>query len=140
MKICSKCKDEKELEQFDKNKKQIDGHSKLCKICSREQSKKSYFRTSGKRNKYLIERRRKIAKDFEKNLWEIKAKCIKCGFDHVAALDFHHRDPGQKIDTIGNLKWAGVSKETFQKELDKCDIICANCHRILHWEEKNNAK
>ena len=133
---CVTCKIEKELNQFYKCKKYKDGYNTRCRDCTNESSKKSYFRTSGKRNKYLVDRRKRIKEEFENNLIQAKIKCIKCGFDHPAALDFHHRDPSQKLNTIGDLKWAGASKERMQKELDKCDVLCANCHRILHYNEK----
>ena len=58
------------------------------------------------------------------------AKCQKCGYDRcTAALEFHHRDPAQKDPT-----WSrGWSMERLKKELDKCDILCSNCHREAHW-------
>ena len=58
-------------------------------------------------------------------------KCQKCGYDKcIEALEFHHRDPSQKEFTISgsyNISWNKI-----QQELDKCDILCANCHREEH--------
>ena len=61
------------------------------------------------------------------------AKCQKCGYDNcIAALEFHHRDPTQK-----DPKWIrGWSLPKLKVELDKCDILCANCHRETHWLKK----
>lgn len=58
------------------------------------------------------------------------ALCMKCGYDKcVAALEFHHRDPKEK-----DPKWSrGWSLPKLKVELDKCDILCANCHREAHW-------
>jgi hypothetical protein len=63
--------------------------------------------------------------------------CIRCGIADYRVLDFHHRDPSQK--KIGlNLAWKQhVGKQVILDEIAKCDLICANCHRILHWEERN---
>jgi hypothetical protein len=61
-------------------------------------------------------------------------KCEKCGFFHIAALDFHHINPEEKEDSISNL----ISNKRFAKayeELKKCIVLCANCHRIHHYEE-----
>jgi endogenous inhibitor of DNA gyrase (YacG/DUF329 family) len=59
-------------------------------------------------------------------------KCIKCGYDKYSeVLEFHHRDPSQKEFGIGH-KGITRSWENLKKELDKCDLYCANCHRELH--------
>lgn len=58
-------------------------------------------------------------------------ECKACGYNKcLAALDFHHREPKEKEFSIAELltrKW-----ETIKRELDKCDLLCANCHRELH--------
>lgn len=63
------------------------------------------------------------------------AQCSRCGYDrYVGALDFHHRDPAQKDPT-----WSrGWSLDKLKKELDKCDIVCANCHREIHAEMRGD--
>lgn len=57
-------------------------------------------------------------------------KCQICGYNkNIAALEFHHIDPSQKDFGISETRhnW-----EDTQKELDKCIMICANCHREIH--------
>lgn len=58
-------------------------------------------------------------------------KCIRCGYNKFAeVLEFHHRNPQEKLFQIsGNhcRKWEDV-----KTELDKCDLLCANCHREKH--------
>lgn len=61
--------------------------------------------------------------------------CKMCGQRHPAALDFHHRDPSQKISELSRIVSRGWGKDRFLKEAEKCDIICSNCHRILHYEQ-----
>ena len=59
------------------------------------------------------------------------AKCQKCGYDkYRGALCFHHRDPSEK-DPTWNRQWA---VERLYAELDKCDILCMNCHAEAHEE------
>lgn len=56
--------------------------------------------------------------------------CQDCGYDTLpAALEFHHRDPSTKEFGLGN--WHG-SWARLLSEADKCDLVCANCHRIRH--------
>jgi|19_taG_2_1085344.scaffolds.fasta_scaffold00490_3 hypothetical protein len=60
-------------------------------------------------------------------------QCKKCGYDKcINALEFHHRDPSTKNDqwkTMSGWKWSRILKE-----LHKCDLLCANCHREVHYE------
>ena len=136
MKICKKCNNQKPLEDFVKKSKSKDGYGIYCKQCEYEWNKKSYYRTSGSRNKYLIERRRRIAKERDELIRSLNLKCKICGFNHPAALDFHHINPKEKFKTVSDLKWSGCSHETFIAEIEKCDVLCSNCHRIEHWNEK----
>jgi hypothetical protein len=59
--------------------------------------------------------------------------CVECGEDHIACLDFHHRDPNEKDCTLA---WAAIQKGWGKKrileEMAKCDVLCSNCHRKLH--------
>ena len=58
-------------------------------------------------------------------------KCQNCGYNKcVGAMDFHHQNPQEKDFTIsGNAgKW-----ENIRKELDKCDLLCKNCHAERHY-------
>ena len=65
-----------------------------------------------------------------------KASCKNCGFNHPGALEFHHRDPSSKDNAIADMIATKRSKEAILKEIDKCDVLCANCHRIHHYEER----
>jgi hypothetical protein len=56
--------------------------------------------------------------------------CYLCGFDkNPYALDFHHRDAKEKSFEIASYASRGI--QTVLKEIAKCDVVCANCHRIL---------
>jgi len=58
-----------------------------------------------------------------------------CGASHVAVLTFHHRDPKKKEIEVSRAVADGWSKERILKEIEKCDVLCRNCHAIIHWEE-----
>ena len=85
----------------------------------------------------LIGKQLEKKKQFKKEWKEFKAtlSCTKCGFDHPAALDFHHTDPTQKDGNIHRYVSNNQPKKTFE-EVAKCIVLCANCHRIHHYEEK----
>lgn len=57
-------------------------------------------------------------------------KCSECGYDKcLSALEFHHLNPKEKDFTVSGKSW-GVEK--LKKEVDKCILVCANCHIELH--------
>jgi hypothetical protein len=61
-------------------------------------------------------------------------KCEKCGYNKcLACLDFHHIDPSQK-----DPDWRKMNKRAFKNikdELDKCTLLCKNCHGEKHYLE-----
>lgn len=97
-----------------------------------EQNKR-YRKAYYARNKEQIKSEVKARKNKNKEwLREYKAGlvCSICGFDHPAALQFHHRDPSTKdMDVSAAIGW---SIDRLLKEIEKCDVLCANCHAILH--------
>jgi hypothetical protein len=71
-------------------------------------------------------------------LRELKRKygCSKCPEHHPACLDFHHRDPRHKSGEVCQMLHRGSWQKVLE-EIDKCEVLCSNCHRKLHWEERN---
>lgn len=66
--------------------------------------------------------------------------CVECGNDDYRVIDFHHRNPEEKDFSISWISRFGFSDKNLIKmlnEVDKCDTLCANCHRILHWTKNN---
>lgn len=60
-------------------------------------------------------------------------KCEQCGYDScIAALEFHHLDPNEKDFSISG-KGITRSFEKIKEELEKCVLLCANCHREAHY-------
>lgn len=104
-----------------------------CKLCKRVyfyNRKKGHTTTicnSCMANRKKCERKKK-ALEYKGN------KCSICGYDkYTGALQFHHVDPSKKDFSLsGN---HGRSWEKYKIELDKCVILCANCHAELHSEE-----
>ena len=102
----------------------------ICKICGRKFELNHAKGNMGCvcnscRQKY----RQKALK--EKAIEYKGGKCQKCGYNKCdGALEFHHRDPSQKKFIISrnlNISW-----KKLKVELDKCDLLCANCHREIH--------
>lgn len=60
--------------------------------------------------------------------------CISCGELDQSCLDFHHRDPTTKEGHIGEFRKFGMKR--LLAEIAKCDVLCANCHRKHHRDER----
>jgi predicted HNH restriction endonuclease len=91
------------------------------------------------RQKYYIKNKKEIIKKAKERRMELRDYVIKlkestpCKDCHKKfpfyVMDFDHRDPRKKILGIPQLV-ANCSKKKLLKEIKKCDIVCANCHRI----------
>ena len=58
-------------------------------------------------------------------------KCVVCNYDkYIGSLDFHHLNPNEKEFNIAQLRTYSLQKLT--KELDKCILLCKNCHSEVH--------
>lgn len=61
-----------------------------------------------------------------------------CGMDFdgecTALFDFHHRDPSRKSFQLNIASLDRYSREKVVKEAKKCDLLCANCHRMVTWD------
>lgn len=65
-------------------------------------------------------------------------KCSKCGYNKCeGALQFHHSNPNEKDFAISevNLNDTNFSIEKLLEEIDKCDLLCANCHFEEHYKK-----
>lgn len=82
------------------------------------------------RRQYNNEWRAKQRKLYEE--YKSSVGCKYCGETHPACLDFHHRNPEEKTANISFLI-RNRSFESVQDEIKKCDVVCSNCHRKLHY-------
>jgi hypothetical protein len=105
----------------------------LFRSYPRRTPKKIIYQRYWKKNKERIYKKKMDRRKYLKRigLKLLGGKCIVCGYEKCeAALEFHH-NRGQKEETITNLL-KNSSKEKLLKELNKCILLCANCHREVH--------
>ena len=121
MKKCYKCKIVKPLSEYNTDNTKKDKLQGLCKKCNRDGLK-----VAQERNRLYVE-------NIKSN-----SACVVCGENHYATIVFHHRNPANKKFGISLGKYGTRALKTIQAEIDKCDVMCANCHRILHWKERSN--
>jgi hypothetical protein len=134
-KLCTKCNIEKPLNDFALQKNKPHGRSYHCKECKKVVQNVHY----NLNKEYYLTRNEKYRQSTFAWLREYKStlSCCICGFSHPAAIDFHHRDPKEKIFNISIGPTIGKTIIQIKKEIDKCDIVCSNCHRIIHYKQKH---
>ncbi len=99
-------------------------------IIKRRECHKRYYQ----RNKLLYKeknaRRRKLLIDFVNSFKD--GPCVDCGVKYPSyVMDFDHRDSKTKLTNINQMiHLHSYSKNKILKEIQKCDLVCANCHRI----------
>lgn len=119
-KECRDCKLVKPLNEF-ANAGTINGkkyYRNLCKSCYTK------FKSSRRTARFVW------FEEYKKTL-----KCNRCGCDDYRVLEFHHVGKDKEFN-IGDAKRSGYGKKRVLEEVKKCEVLCANCHRILHYEER----
>lgn len=127
MRLCTKCKLTKPIESFSTrsgNKLQS-----WCKQCFTDYDRHRYHNGDKERKdrnkKELYKRQRSML-----DLIKLASGCVDCGYkENAKALDFDHVR-GKKEFNIGDISQRSVSDERLMVEVAKCDVRCANCHRI----------
>ena len=132
MKKCCCCGEYKNESDFWKLSKSSDWLQYRCKDCKRLYDNWYYWKSpsSYKINKQAKAKdRRKEILVYVKNI-ALKRWCCICWYNkHIAALQFHHRDQLSKKDAVSEVNAPTKNiEETVKEEIDKCDIVCANCH------------
>lgn len=115
-KYCRTCDSVKFKTEFYKHQSGTEALQSYCKLCN---------------HKKVIDRGRQI----KLRMLEYKrGKCIDCNLlateANACVFDFHHLDPTIKDVNFNSIRWK--KWEIITKELDKCVLVCANCHRLRH--------
>jgi hypothetical protein len=112
-KTCPKCGIKKELNKINYYIKKTGKIHSWCKECN---------------NKIIVEKQNQLK---QKSVDYKGGKCSVCGYNKcLAALEFHHISPDKKEFEIS--RYRTYSFNTLAPELDKCLLLCSNCHKELH--------
>lgn len=112
---CPKCKNDVSIECFYQRRGKPNS-STYCKPCTNTQ-------TLSRQIKF-----KQFCVDYK------GGSCELCGYNKcLSALEFHHKDPAKKDFEISKSRLKKMDDETI-KELDKCNLVCANCHREIHYQ------
>ena len=119
-KICTKCKKELPIEDFNWRSKKDNTRRSECKHCHTKYMKQMY-------------------KDKKELVAKIKSQmtCKKCGENKWYMLDFHHIDPNIKDGAIARMTSNNYRIDKTLNEIKKCTVFCSNCHREFHYLNEN---
>lgn len=123
--FCPKCNTDKNLNAFGKRGNKLQGYCKECKkihIRQHYNQNKKYYIQKAKDRKF------KIKEIIDK--YKSENPCLDCKkYFPSIAMDFDHRDPKTKHNDVSKMLNLG-NFDKIIKEIQKCDLVCACCHRI----------
>lgn len=129
---CTKCKKNLPSNAFNKTKQTKRSLTAKCRECIN-----IWRRQYIKKNPTHITATQRSRSRKHTYVHQIKLQgCSVCGYKKCpAALIFHHKDPLDKTNTVANLVSKCATIEKIQAEIDKCILLCQNCHHELHHGE-----
>ena len=133
VKWCNKCSQHKTVDKFAKRGK---GYQSWCKACTAVHNK--LFRANNpKYVKRKAELQNKRRMNLQEKVWDYLREhpCIDCGEKDIVVLEFDHLE--NKEFVISDAMRKGFAWTRIKKEIDKCEVRCANCHRRKTARENN---
>ncbi len=124
-KQCSTCKEWKPLEEFNRRSKSRDGRQWNCRLCNAAHHQINKVR----HNAQIHARARRIANERYQRIRQyfLEHPCVDCGETDLAVLEFDHQR-----DKVANISWLVRNHSDWNailREIEKCEVRCANCHR-----------
>lgn len=141
LKTCSECKKEKELTAFSFKDLLKRTRAHICRTCQLEVSKAHYRKNKENYKRRAVAFNQIATKRNKENVLNYLRvhPCTHCGEKDPIVLDFHHlKDKEHNVSAM--ISSNGMRWETIEKEIDKCIVLCANCHRRVTAKEQNTAK
>tara|TARA_R100000781_G_scaffold14941_2_gene12303 strand:+ start:1617 stop:2096 length:480 start_codon:yes stop_codon:yes gene_type:complete len=139
IKKCSYCEKYYKMSDFSWKLKRLNKRSNKCRQCTNEYSRKHYIKYKHKYKKRVKVNTEKYKKERRDLVYEFKLSnpCASCGESNPIVLEFHHLDPKEKRNDVSNMASHGYSAKSIEKEIEKCIILCANCHRKKTAKQQN---
>jgi hypothetical protein len=129
LKLCPKCHVNKPIAQFSRRSTTGGQRCSYCRTCQRQYCKRHYQLHKNTHNKRRYVRQKGSRQQLVQLLSNHKKrlKCIDCGEADPVVLEFDHVR-GTKVDNISRMLF-NASWRKIKKEIQKCEVRCANCHR-----------
>lgn len=137
MKVCTKCKQKKEETEFNKRWNTKDGLQHQCRECEKANHRTHYAQNKQTYVANAKSRRKKNRERYE--AWRSTLSCTICGESDSVCIDLHHTDPSTKEYSVAQIGKNGMWQK-FLREIQKCIVVCSNCHRKIHHYGIQNMK
>ena len=128
---CAACKEWKPITEYNLKNKTTGELQRLCKTCMLPYRRKWYRKHHEEQVARTLQNRlnrRELFRAFKSQ------PCMDCGQSyHWFVMDFDHR--GDKTMNLSKMVQSGASWARILEEIAKCDLVCANCHRMRTWEQ-----
>lgn len=137
IKKCTKCKLEKSIELFVIKNSRQNKYQSTCKECQAALSR-NYYKNNAEKHK------KKVAEINEQRMIEVKAfllnekskPCKDCNISYPPyVMDFDHITDNKKYN-VSNMIRKRFSIEKIKNEIQKCELVCSNCHRLRTFKKK----
>jgi hypothetical protein len=128
MKRCSRCKEMKALHEFQRTRARRDGVQTYCRVCKRLIDREHYARTMPLKRSLVMARKRSRKQHNARRVREYLRThpCVDCGEIDDRVLEFDHVRGTKRYEVSAMVSWGWA---VIQREIAKCDVRCANCHR-----------
>lgn len=129
MKRCVTCGNWKDEAEFNWRYKSLGIRHPTCRECHKP-FRKNWYESNKERHLEQVKTRKYEARNIARGyVWEYLSthSYINCGESDPVVLEFHHRY--EKDRAVSEMVTGGYPTSTIQAEIDKCDVLCANCHR-----------
>jgi hypothetical protein len=129
MRTCTKCFLQKPIEEFGWKDRSINKRHAVCKECTAKRSSEWYY----KNREHHIQNVGENSKSYRAQAGEyiyqylLAHPCVDCGETNPVVLEFHHL--GDKSDDVASMVGRGYSLEKIKTEIEKCEVLCGNCHK-----------
>lgn len=126
-KVCNGCLERKSVNEFHFRSQSQNTRAPRCKACKKNQDANIWSAGTKKVTSLenMLERKRK-SRDY---VWSIlvKSECADCGNADPLVMEFDHL--GNKVYNVSSMMQKGYAVSALAKEIAKCEVVCANCHR-----------
>ena len=136
MATCARCKQMLAVSEFHLGPRKRDSY---CRPCRRSYEREHYAKN---REKYKKKRLKNSRKQRERNRSFVNSQkrgkpCLDCGgVFHFSCMEYDHVS-GDKVKCINSMVQSAFSIKMIKAEMDKCELVCANCHRVRTWNRSN---
>lgn len=129
MRTCTKCFLQKPIEEFGWKDRTINKRHAVCKECTAKRSSEWYYKNKEHHIQSVAENSKSYRAQAGEYIYQylLAHPCVDCGETDPVVLEFHHL--GDKSDDVASMVGRGQSLEKIKAEIDKCEVLCGNCHK-----------